>query len=304
MAHKRRSWTVEEIRDLVQLKLGKRPCWFQIKIALAIYQKKDVVGTAATGAGKTLSFWIALLMALEDGENVMEFIVTPLNILGKQTIKDLEGAGIRSISVSKENADALTFKVRELILIAKKKKAEINMQDINDGKYHIVVINPEILMGSPHVDNLWRNTKLTSRILCFIIDEGHCVSEWGSFRTEYPLLGNLRYLIAETVPIYTASATMPMDVLHDVTEVLHLRSQETEHITCSNDRPNIHLVVQEIKHAVSSYADLAFLIPDNFSEGDVPPKKFLVFFDSTKEAEAATRYLGLGLGYHLGLVKK
>ncbi|KAF8218712.1 hypothetical protein L208DRAFT_1472767 [Tricholoma matsutake] len=80
------TWTIKEICDLVERKLRRRPCWFQIKIALAIYEKKDVIGTAATGSGKTLSFWIALLMVLEDGEDKMEVIVTPLNILGKQTI--------------------------------------------------------------------------------------------------------------------------------------------------------------------------------------------------------------------------
>ena len=58
-----REWTVKEIRDLVSAKLGKCPCWLQIKIALALYAKKDVVAVAATGARKTLSFWIALLMA-------------------------------------------------------------------------------------------------------------------------------------------------------------------------------------------------------------------------------------------------
>jgi superfamily II DNA/RNA helicase len=95
----------------VEKKLGKRPCWFQIQIALAIYNKKDVIGTAATGSGKTLSFWIALLMVLDDGEDKMELIVTPLNILGKQTIRDLASAGINAIAVSKENATKQTFEV-------------------------------------------------------------------------------------------------------------------------------------------------------------------------------------------------
>jgi hypothetical protein len=36
-----------------------------------------------------------------------------------------------------------------------------------------------------------------------------------------------------------------------------------------------------------SFRDLAFLIPDNFKEGDPPPPKFLIFFDNTKEAERA-----------------
>jgi superfamily II DNA helicase RecQ len=84
---------------------------------------------------------------------------------------------------------------------------------------------------------------------------------------------------------------MPLDILRDVNKILHLRSQDTEHIACSNDRPNIHLVVREMKYAASSFADLAFLIPDNIKDGGEPPEKFLVFFDNTKEAEAATKYL-------------
>jgi hypothetical protein len=65
----------------------KRPCWFQIKIALAIYEKKDVIGIAATS--------------------------TPLNILGKQTILDLGAADVNAIAVSKENANEQTFQVQQ-----------------------------------------------------------------------------------------------------------------------------------------------------------------------------------------------
>jgi superfamily II DNA/RNA helicase len=59
-------WSVEDIRSLVQRKFEKHPHWMQVKIALTLYAGKDVIGCAATGAGKTLSFWIPLLMALED----------------------------------------------------------------------------------------------------------------------------------------------------------------------------------------------------------------------------------------------
>ncbi|KAF8236143.1 hypothetical protein L208DRAFT_675287 [Tricholoma matsutake] len=38
-----RAWTVKEVCDLVKVKLGKQACWLQIKIALALYAKKDVV---------------------------------------------------------------------------------------------------------------------------------------------------------------------------------------------------------------------------------------------------------------------
>ncbi|EMD41243.1 hypothetical protein CERSUDRAFT_40839, partial [Gelatoporia subvermispora B] len=51
------------ICDLVQRKFGQHPCLFQINVARSLYKKKNnVVAIAATGSGKTLSFWISLLM--------------------------------------------------------------------------------------------------------------------------------------------------------------------------------------------------------------------------------------------------
>jgi len=106
-----REWTIQEVRDLVQAKFGKRPCWYQVKTALALYAGKDVIGCAPTGAGKTLSFWIPLLMALKEGREAMTIVVTPLNLLGKQNQELLEKAGLSAIAVSTRNANGETWKV-------------------------------------------------------------------------------------------------------------------------------------------------------------------------------------------------
>ena len=104
-------WTIKEIHDLVEKRFNKRPCWYQIKAALALHAGKDVITCAATGAGKTLSFWIALLMAMEEGEDKMIIVVTPLNLLGKQNVDSLCQAGLCTIAVSSENANATVYKV-------------------------------------------------------------------------------------------------------------------------------------------------------------------------------------------------
>jgi superfamily II DNA helicase RecQ len=101
------SWSIEDIRNLVQRKFEKRPCWVQVQIA-----RKDVIGCAATGSGKTLSFWIPLLMALEEGLDKMTIVVTPLNLLGKQNVQLLEKAGLSAVAVSRENANPETFRVK------------------------------------------------------------------------------------------------------------------------------------------------------------------------------------------------
>jgi superfamily II DNA/RNA helicase len=99
------------VRELVQNNFGKRPCWYQVKTALALYAGKDVIGCAPTGAGKTLSFWIPLLMALKEGHDAMTIVITPLNLLGKQNQDILEKAGISAIAVSMKNANTKTWKV-------------------------------------------------------------------------------------------------------------------------------------------------------------------------------------------------
>lgn len=106
-----RDWSIKDIRDLVQKKFNKRACWFQIKIALALQLGKDVVGIAATGVGKTLSFWIPLLMALEEGHDSMIVVVTPLNLLGKKNVDELSAAGIKGIAIDSKSATDQAFKV-------------------------------------------------------------------------------------------------------------------------------------------------------------------------------------------------
>ena len=146
-------------------------------------------------------------------------------------------------------------------------------------------------MGNSDVAKLWTKPHVTKRILYFTFDEGHCVSQWNKFRKEYQHVGDLRYLIPETIPFYVASATLPPAILLDVIEILRLRPDKTECIIRSNDRPEIHLMVRGLTFPVSSFKDLHFLIPRGYKDSDPPIPKFLIFFDNTKEAERACRHL-------------
>jgi superfamily II DNA helicase RecQ len=76
-----------------------------------VYAGKDVLGCAPTGAGKTLSFWIPLLMAIEDGEEKLMFVISPLNVLAKQNVQVLLDVNISAIALSSENADTENFRV-------------------------------------------------------------------------------------------------------------------------------------------------------------------------------------------------
>jgi ATP-dependent DNA helicase RecQ len=150
---------------------------------------------------------------------------------------------------------------------------------------------------------LWSNPKFTTRLLNFVFDEAHCISRWGTFRNEYLKVGSLRYLIPERIPFYVTSATLPSAILHDLTDLLQLRHNQTEYILRSNERSDIALMVRSLVHSASTFEDLAFLVPNlkDWKEGDPLPPKFVIFFDDTKQAERATHYLRSLLPENLAL---
>ncbi|OBZ71930.1 Werner syndrome ATP-dependent helicase [Grifola frondosa] len=234
---------VDSIREKSSELLGCRPCLWQANVTQALLRRdKDVMCVAGTGSGKMLTFWMLLLFRPND----IQIVITPLNIL----------------------AETATVQ---------------NWKDIEDGKYHAVVINPnEALKENRGCKKLWKNVDFTSRLISVTWDEGHCVSAWGHFRPEYKDAGRLRYMIPKDVPYYVPSATLPDDIRKDIMNTLRMDPAQILLFQHSNDCPNIHLTVRKIKHAQSSFEDLAFLIPEDWKPGDKLPK-FLVFFDSIDE---------------------
>ncbi|KAF7981237.1 hypothetical protein HWV62_34599 [Athelia sp. TMB] len=268
-------WNPEKIREAILKHFSKRACWFQIKVAEALYAKKDVVGIAPTGSGKTLSFFGGLVMAMEEDPmgGHMVIIASPLSLLSKQNVEMLLAANISAIALTAENNNEQTF------------------QEIARLQYRVIFVSPEILMQNDAVKgfaNLWKKPQFTNKILYFVFDEGHCISKWSSFRQEYLTIGTLRFLIPDRIPFFVASGTLPNPVRLDVSDILQLRQNEIEYITLSCDRPNIHLVARPIQYPINSFKDLAFLAPKDYCEGITPPPdSFLVFFDSTTVTEQA-----------------
>ena len=72
-----------------------------------IKHDRDVIAIAATGSGKTLTFWMPLLFNKEG----IQVVITPLNVLGKQSVESLAKMGIKGITVTAENATQETFEV-------------------------------------------------------------------------------------------------------------------------------------------------------------------------------------------------
>ncbi|KAI5980764.1 P-loop containing nucleoside triphosphate hydrolase protein [Pisolithus albus] len=262
---------LSEIRQCAQERFGVRPCLWQLKVAEALLARnKDVVCVAGTGMGKTLGFWLPLLFRPEG----IQIVVTPLNLLGKQTVASLAKAGVRGLAINSETATAANFSA------------------IGTFQYNAIVISPEQMM-KPNGDfeRLLKNSLFASRVISIVVDEAHCLTQWGDFRPEYRELGRLRYILPASIPFMLASATLTKDTLNDTLRLLHMHSDNLVTIRQSSDRPNIKIGVQKMRYSLGSYADLAFLIPPGQKVGDSSPPKFLIFFDDIQDAIGAANYL-------------
>ena len=137
---------------------------------------------------------------------------------------------------------------------------------------------------------LWPNKGFMSKIFNIVFDEGHCISQWGStFCPEYKLVGILLF-IAPGIPFYITSATILCAMPQDIKETLHIPTSSLL-FQRSNDQHNIAFYVKRMQHAMSSFKDLAFLVPSNWTKHDCVPRKFMVFFDSKCKAELASIFL-------------
>jgi superfamily II DNA helicase RecQ len=93
------------------------------------------------------------------------------------------------------------------------------------------------------------------------------------------------------IPYNARSATVGNNMESELTKNLHLCKDPLAVMCHNTNRPNIFLIVEHMKHPANSYEYLAFLIKKNLGPGDDLPLKFLVFFNSRAEAQAAAEYL-------------
>jgi len=113
------AWKISRVRPSAETALWatiktfrQTPCLWQLEVMAAILkQDKDVILIAATGSGKTLTFWMPLLINTKG----IQIICAPLNILGAINVHELAKYSIPAITVTAENASVATFQVSNKI---------------------------------------------------------------------------------------------------------------------------------------------------------------------------------------------
>ncbi|HWG67903.1 MAG TPA: DNA helicase RecQ [Steroidobacteraceae bacterium] len=198
--------------------------------------KRDLLALMPTGGGKSLCFQLPAL--LQTGVTV---VVSPLIALMQDQVRLLRDNGIAASFIN-SSLEPMEVSRRTAALLR--------------GDFKLFYLAPERLLLREFLDGPLRSLNQSPGINAFVIDEAHCVSEWGhDFRREYRQLASLRRRHPH-VPMMAFTATATPRVRTDIVAQLALRDPAI-HVSSFN-RPNLFYQVRP--KGKQTYVELKGLI--------------------------------------------
>ncbi|MEM9502821.1 MAG: RecQ family ATP-dependent DNA helicase, partial [Cyanobacteria bacterium P01_E01_bin.43] len=202
----------QQVFGYEQLRTGQR------QVLEAVLTGRDTLGVMPTGSGKSAIYQIAALRL--PGATL---VISPLIALQQDQVSAIAEQGTVNAAVLNST---LTKTERHQVF-----------EQLAQGELEFVFLAPEQLSNPETLNKLQANPPSL-----FVVDEAHCISEWGhDFRTDYLQLGTaITALGHPTVLALTATAS-PL-VRREIIERLAL--ENAVEIVQGFDRPNLHLAAQ------------------------------------------------------------
>lgn len=188
----------------------------QEDIVNAALEDRDVLAILPTGGGKSVCFQVPAMM--RDG---IAIVVTPLIALMKDQVQNLNDRGIKALCVNAGMSQ---------------REVDLTLNNAAYGEFKFLYVSPERLSTQ-----LFRNYLLEMNVSYIVVDEAHCISQWGyDFRPDYLNIGALRQLV--DAPVIALTATATPRVADDIMERLGFREKCL--IKSGFERPNLSYIVR------------------------------------------------------------
>lgn len=179
----------------------------------------DILCVMPTGAGKSAIYQLAALLI--DGPTV---IVSPLIALQKDQREAIEEMGLADVAV-----------VNSTVRVSDRREA---FEKLEDEELEFLFLAPEQFGNEATLKQV-----LDNRPSLFVVDEAHCVSEWGhDFRPDYAQLGPVIEALDHPVVLALTATASPL-VRQNIIDRLGMRDPRV--VVMGFDRPNIWLGVEK-----------------------------------------------------------
>lgn len=199
----------------------------QREVVEKILNGENILAAFPTGYGKSLCYQLPALML--PGITV---IVSPLISLMKDQVDALREQRIYAAALLNSSLSWEEYRAE--------------LERLERGEIKLLYIAPERFRSRRFL-----NLLNSHRISLFVIDEAHCISQWGhDFRPSYlALCDAIRELHPSSIALFTATATH--DVRKDILE--HLEIQPPQVFTRGIERPNLKFSVYEVPTDAAKY---------------------------------------------------
>lgn len=155
----------------------------QESIIDAALRGNDVLAVLPTGGGKSVCFQVPGLM--REG---ISLVITPLIALMKDQVQNLNDRGVKALAIHAGMS---------------RREVDLALNNAAYGDFKFLYISPERLNTA-----LFRSYLDVMDISFIVVDEAHCISQWGyDFRPDYLQIGKLREVVDAPVIALTATAT-------------------------------------------------------------------------------------------------
>ncbi|HZZ96677.1 MAG TPA: DEAD/DEAH box helicase [Jatrophihabitantaceae bacterium] len=208
--------------------------WTAIEALVA--RRRKVVVIQRTGWGKSAVYWIAAGLRRADGAGPA-LVISPLLALMRDQVAAATRSGLRAVTLNSANIDDWSAI-----------EAQIAADEVD-----VLLISPERLNSAGFRSRVLPN--LAPRIGLLVVDEAHCVSDWGSdFRPDYRRIRDVLAGLPPATPVLATTATANDRVSDDVAAQL---GTDTLTLRGSLDRESLSLSVVQMPDLPSAYAWIA-----------------------------------------------
>mgnify|MGYP001321879177 CR=1 FL=1 len=181
----------------------------QLSIIANALSRKDTIGLLPTGSGKSVCFQLAAIL-----QPAISFVVCPIKALMYDQKSDLDAAYFTRVNHITSDDDG--------------EEKGLLQRDFSHGKYFFIYISPERFQVKAF-RQYFSKVNQEFNIAYAVIDEVHCLSEWGhDFRTSYLNLANTINRLCSNSKFIGLTATASMKVLKDIQIEFNIKDENVK----------------------------------------------------------------------------